>query len=284
MSVCKYCGERAGWFSDAHEDCKLRAAQGVESLKTEVGKAVMDGRKYEEIADKIHSIIADDHVPEQDARAALKQGWSDGAVSKALKQPVTPEEFEAIWRFYQQAGYTQDEVVKLPGHMQACFSWLLYQVLHGEIVPYDGPVQFNLQHGEIAVFGFGSIILYEERASSSYAGGYSGASIRVGRGLYYHFGGMQGHRVQTSSLQEVDYGQALITSQNFYFGGECTNFKIPFSQIIRFEPYEDGIGIAKNHGKKQLFVVHSHKDCGWFIYNVMQALANPQASFTVAQP
>jgi hypothetical protein len=62
------------------------------------------------------------------------------------------------------------------------------------------------------------MILYEDKTSSSYVGGYSGASIRVAKGIYYHFGGMQGHRVQTSSLQEIDYGQALITTQNFYFG------------------------------------------------------------------
>ena len=177
---------------------------------------------------------------------------------------------------YKEAGLKDEEMVRLPGFMKSCFSYVLWQVLQGKIDPYDGPVRFNCLPGEIPVFGFGSLILYEEKTSSSYVGGYSGMSFRFARGVYYHFGGMQGQRVQTSSLQEVDYGQALITSQNFYFGGDKTNFRIPYNQIVRFEPYTDGIGIAKNYGKKQLFVVNSHPDCGWFLYNVMQALASPQ--------
>ena len=67
-------------------------------------------------------------------------------------------------------------------------------VLHDQIDPYHGPVRFNLQHGEIPVFGIANVLLREERTTSSYVGGYSGASIRIANGVYYHLGGMRGHK------------------------------------------------------------------------------------------
>ena len=81
------------------------------------------------------------------------------------------------------------------------FSFLIWTVLHDEITPYTGPVRFNLQHGEVPVFGLANVQLSEERAITSYAGGYSGASIRIANGLYYHLGGMRGHRVESASIQ-----------------------------------------------------------------------------------
>ena len=34
MSICRYCGQNAGWFSEAHESCIQKANQGIEALKT----------------------------------------------------------------------------------------------------------------------------------------------------------------------------------------------------------------------------------------------------------
>jgi len=276
MSVCKYCGQKAGWFSDAHEECVQKFQQSIESLKAATADAIVEGKSYDDVAASLNGLIADANIPQQDASAAFKQGWSNGAITKSQKEPLCVDEYNAMHQFFKAAGITPEDMVKFPGYVQSSFSFMLWGVLHGQILEYDGPVRFNLQPGEQRVFGFGSMILYEEKATSSYVGGYSGMSVRVARGMYYHFGGMKGQRVQTSSLQEVDYGQALITSHNFYFSGDKANFRIPYNQVIRFEPYTDGIGIATNHGKKQLFVVYGLEDCGWFLYNVMQALANPE--------
>jgi hypothetical protein len=97
------------------------------------------------------------------------------------------------------------------------FSFLIWTVLHDQIEPYQGPVLFNLQHGEVPVFGIANVLLIEERTTSSYVGGYSGASIRIANGVYYHLGGMRGHKEQSASLQEVDYGDFLMTTQGNLF-------------------------------------------------------------------
>jgi hypothetical protein len=106
-------------------------------------------------------------------------------------------------------------------------------------------------------------------------GGYSGASIRVARGVYYHLGGVRGHRVENTSLQEVDYGDFLVTTKAVYFGGteHGVNFRLPYHQIVRFQPYSDAVGICKNNGREQIFAPQQMPDNGWFLFNILQALA-----------
>ena len=57
-------------------------------------------------------------------------------------------------------------------------------------------------------------------------------SIRLARGVYYHFGGFKGQRTDTSTLKEIDYGGMLLTTQNIYFGGDHTTFRIPYDHVV----------------------------------------------------
>src|SRR5208283_2940163 len=85
-------------------------------------------------------------------------------------------------------------------------------VLHDQIEPYKGPIQFNLQPGEVPVIGIANVLLSEAPTRSTYGWGYSGVSIRVASGLYSHLGGMRGHRDWMISLQEVGCGYLLMLS------------------------------------------------------------------------
>ncbi len=60
----------------------------------------------------------------------------------------------------------------------------------------------------------------------------------------YHFGGFKGQRTDTSTLKEIDYGGMLLTTQNIYFGGERTTFRIPYDHVVSFRPHSDEIGIS----------------------------------------
>ena len=155
------------------------------------------------------------------------------------------------------------------------FSWRIWMVLHDQIEPYKGPIQFNLQAGEVPVSGIANVLLSEEQTRSSYIGSYGGASIRFASGLYYHFGGVRGHREQSTSLQEVDYGYFLMTTRAVYFGGteKGVNFRLPYNQVVRFQPYSDAIGICKNGAKEEIFAPQQVPGAGWFLFNVLQALA-----------
>jgi hypothetical protein len=275
MSICRYCGQKTGWFKDAHEECVQRAAAGVNNLKACVVDAVLQGKKYGDIKDQIDGLILDSAIPKDEVLPAIKEAWSQGATSRSIAQPISDPELSAMSDLYRGAGLSPEEMRKTSGHLAMVLSFLIWTVLNDQIEPYKGPVSFNLQHGEVPVFGIANVLLTEERTTSSYVGGYSGASIRVASGLYYHLGGVRRHRVASTSLQEVDYGDFLMTTKAIYFGGtkHGVNFRLPYNQVIRFQPYSDAVGICKNSGKEKMFAPQHVAECGWFLFNILQALA-----------
>src|SRR5436309_4627547 len=270
MGVCQYCGQKAGWFSDTHEECVQEAEHGLEAMKSCVTEAVVNGESYEEIRTQLDRLVADSAIPKAKMLPAIKEGWSRGATQRGIAQPISDQEFSAISGLYRAAGLSQDEMRQTPGFRAAVFSFLIWTVLHDQIEPYHGPISFNLQSGEVPVFGIANVLLSEERSVSSYVGGYSGASIRVANGLYYHLGGVRGHKVQSSSLQEVDYGDFLMTSEAIYFGGRehGVNFRLPYRQVVRFQPYSDAVGICKNGAKEKNFAPQHVSEAGWFLFNI----------------
>lgn len=189
MSICRYCGQKTGWFKDAHDECVQKARLGLEALKTCVGDAVVQGKKYDEIKDRIGGLVADSSIPNDQVLPAIKDAWGQGAKSRSIAQPISDAEVSAMSDFYRAAGLTQEEMRKTAGFSAMVFSFLIWTALHNQIEPYQGPVRFNLQHGEVSVFGIANVLLTEERTTSSYVGAYSGASIRVANGLYYHLAG-----------------------------------------------------------------------------------------------
>jgi len=275
MSICRYCGQNAGWFSDAHESCVQKLNQGIETLKTCLANGIVQGKEYGEIRMQLDKIVSDAAIPQEQVLPTVQDGWSRGAEERSISQPISEADFSAISDIYRAAGLTQDDVLKTTGFRAMVFSLLIWTVLHDQIDPYQGPIRFNLQAGEIPVFGMANVLLSEEQTMSSYVGGYSGASVRVASGLYYHFGGVRGHKEQTTSLQEVDYGYFLMTARAIYFGGteKGVNFRLPFNQIVRFQPYSDAVGICKNGGREKIFAPQQAPESGWFLFNVLQALA-----------
>ncbi len=280
MGICRYCGQKAGWFSDAHDTCIERANQRVQELQTCIATALKGGKQYGDIKSQVDKIITDSSIPAEQVTSAFKTGWSAGAEERAKAQPISDQEFSAISDVYRAAGLTQDDIRKSAGFRALTFSFLIWTVLYDQIEPYVGPIRFNVQSGEVPVFGIANVLVSEEQTVSAYAGGYSGASLRVASGFYYHLGGVRGHRVESTSLQSVDYGDFLMTTHSVYFGGreKGVNFRVPYTRIVRFNPYSDAVGICKDHGREQIFAPQQVPDTGWFLFNILQALASRQSA------
>src|ERR1700745_3743153 len=115
MSICRYCGQKAGWFSEAHESCVQKSNQGIESLKTCVADAVVEGKAYGGISAQLDKIVADAAVPQDQVPPAIKDGWSQGAEKRSMAQPLSEHECSAILDIFQEAGLTQDDVSETAG-------------------------------------------------------------------------------------------------------------------------------------------------------------------------
>ena len=307
MGICKYCGEKAGWFSDVHEACATSSQQGSAEIAATVGSTIKEkvsipvgqdtdvlaSQLWLQLEEKVHQIAAEHRTPAENVRQALFQGWSSGAGELAIVEPLSIQKFNVIVKLYKLMGFTEQDMRKSDGNVAALFSLLLWAVMvHGdpsELAPeHDHP--FNLQPGEIPLMFFGSVVYSKETVSRSYQGGYGGMSVRLARGVYYHFGGFKGQRIDSSSLQEVDYGCLLLTTRNFSFGGEHTNFRIPFEHVLSFRAHTDGIGMFRDtaNARAEVFSVleanpnggnplPARPIFGWFLFNMAHFLAQPEA-------
>ena len=79
-------------------------------------------------------------------------------------------------------------------------------------------------------------------------------------------------------MQDVDIGDFLLTNRAIYFGGNQrgVNFRLPYNQIMRFQYYTDAVGVCRSGANEQIFIPKNTgiaDDCGWFLFNVLQALA-----------
>jgi hypothetical protein len=306
MAICRYCRQKAGWFTAAHAACEQRAKAAMELVKTSMASAVIAGKQYSEISGEIDDFVKGSNIPDEWARAALMSGWSQGAEQRSKTQPLSPAEIEVMDKILKDAGFQPEDSYWTAGGMTVVWSLLIWTVLHNKMQHYQGPITFNLHAGELPVWGMPNLLLKEQMTTVSYVGGYNGASTRVASGLYYHFGGLRGHRVESTSFEEVDFGNFLLTDRAIYFGGteRGVNFRLPYGQIIRFRPYSDAVGICRSGVREQVFVptgAHTpagmaiasgvdrsrvriqipdrsvapivFPDCGWFLFNILQALA-----------
>jgi hypothetical protein len=272
--------------------------------------AVIEGKHYSDVSATIDKLTADAAIPQDKIHAALKEGWSEGAEQRSKAQPVSDDECLAILDMYRAAGLAvpADEawVCKNAAALALSYSNMTWTVLHDRIRPFEvpsepplgflpneavpgvigtmKPTSFNLQAGEVRVWGLANVLLKQAVTTTAYVGGYSGASVRVASGLWYRFGGLRGHKEESTSVQELDCGELLITTRTIYYSGRSgLSFRLPFNQIIQFKPYSDAVGICKNGAREQILaprhivwgdgVISGPRDIGYYLFNLLQALA-----------
>ncbi len=251
-------------------------------------------RLWSELQQVVDKLTTEYRIPVSNLSSALVQGWSTGSATLAVAEPLPAEKWEVIAKLYRLMGFTDADVRRTDGFVTSAFSMLLWSVMVEGNPNLLASVQshpFNLHPGEIPLMFFGSVVYSKETAARSYQGGYGGMSVRLARGVYYHFGGFRGQRIDASTLKEIDYGGMLMTTQNIYFGGEHTNFRIPYERVTSFRPHSDGIGLFRDtaSAKAEVFtVLEPGRDggnpvparpvFGWFLFNMAHFLAQPESS------
>ncbi len=294
MSLCEYCGQKAPWFQSSHPACVAKAISTGQVVQQLVFDGTLAGRSYDELSAEVEKMLTDGKVQFKYVREPLLQGANDAISQISLKSPVTKTEFERltdiIRGFDGSLGkhlsneYTAQMVQRRWfATAQLQMSYVLWQVLNNITPDFDETgetVAFNLRPGEIPIFQTGNCVTYaEERTVTNHSRTYQGVSLPVGGGIYYHIGGSQGHQERTSGLLPLDGGKILITSHALYFGGQTKTLKIQLDHVLRYQSYVDGVGVCESHGAPKVFVFdYRGMDVGWFFYNLLSALSNPQAT------
>ncbi len=135
-------------------------------------------------------------------------------------------------------------------------------------------IPINFQKGEKVVWAFRDCRYLEDKVKRHYTGRSQGVSVRVMKGVYYRVGAFKGHPVDTTERTHVDTGLVVLTDRNIYFAGSRKSLRLPYSKIVSFEPFSDGVGVIRDAAtaKPQIFVTND----GWFTYNLVTDLARIQ--------
>lgn len=279
MGKCEFCGEDAGFLRSRHRECDDRHQAGVAQIQGLASTALLATLNIDEYAAQAETVAANSYIG-QDALRSLHIGAWENAVAGALEDSVlTEQEEERLDAFKDFFSFDQHDLNANGAFTNLVKGGIIREVLEGELpqrVNVSGDIPFNLQKSEDLVWVDQDTGYFEERSQTSYTGGYSGASVRVAKGLYYRVGGFRGRPVVTSQMTHVDDGILGVTQKHIYFAGSTNAFRVRYDKIVAFTPYSDGIGLQRDaaRARPQVFVTGD----GWFIYNLVTNLAKLAAT------
>jgi hypothetical protein len=274
MGKCTYCSEDAGFLRKVHQTCTKKNEAGWSKMVAMATSVAINDDAGDTLVAKLSCIASDSYIPAVRIREAIIQGWSN-AVDQYLDDHVLSDlEETRLIKYIDRFSLSREEKDRDRSFTHMVQGAVIRDVLNGNLpsrVNIQGTLPFNLQKSESIVWVFQNVAYYETRMRRERVGGYSGVSMRVMKGVYYHTGGFKSHSVEKTATEYVDTGIVGVTNKHIYFNGAVKKFRVPYAKIVMFEPYDDGIGIMRDaaSAKPQTFVTGD----GWFVYNLVNNLA-----------
>ncbi len=273
MGTCKYCGKSAGIFRSEHGHCKSLHDQGVYQIITEILGSIWGTKSLNVLENSIAAIERSSLIPSTERQALLII-----AFGKAVEEFLEDETLDAakekrLVEFKERFALT-DEELDVSGALTRMVKIATLREITGGKIPDRVNVNVNLpinfQKGEQIVWVFADSKYLEDKTYRHYVGRSQGVSVRIVKGVYYRTGAFQGRRIDEVERVYVDTGWMVVTSKNIYFAGPRKSIRLPFTKIVSFEPFSDGIGIIRDAAtaKPQIFITGD----GWFTYNLITNL------------
>jgi hypothetical protein len=271
----------AGFLHSKHDECEEQHLQreriiqdGRQRISAEVSQAIKGSGGFDDLEKRISDIEQSSLVPPTERKALLINSWEKSVKQLLEEGIIDPAAESRLVAFQQRFSLTTDDLDHNGAHTKLVQAAVLRDVLNG-IVPqrfsFSGNLPVNLQKNEQLVWGFPNSKYLENKVRREYIGGSKGVSIRVMKGVYYHVGAFKGHSVEHTESIHVDTGWVFVTSKNIYFAGPRKSLRLPYTKIVSFESFANGIGVTRDavNAKAQFFLTGD----GWFTYNLVMNLS-----------
>jgi hypothetical protein len=275
VSDCIFCGKPAGFLHHRHHDCAQKHEHGRQEISNLVLGITSSSDAIVSVVHRINQIADQSFVSEVETKELSTTAWST-AVDHSLQYGVLNEEVEERLVDLKEGLSISSEDLRHTGAWDRLVkSAVLRDLMHGVIpkrIQWDGDLPLNFQKSEQLVWIFQHSEYLEEKTSRQYIGGSRGISVRIMKGVYYHVSGFKGRTIDRTERVHVDTGLVAVTTKHLYFSGTKRSFRIPYTKVVSFEPFSNGLGIMRDaaSAKTQIFVTHD----GWFTYNLVANLAH----------
>lgn len=134
--------------------------------------------------------------------------------------------------------------------------------------PLTVPVM--LGKGEVCLWVYDNVKLYQERITREFVGGNRGLSFRIAKGITYRTGSFKGRPIEKSFMENKGTGSLVITNKHFFFHCPTCSIKVPYNKLIGMTPYTDGLEIHKDEAKQKRIVFEGFDP--WFTMNALNLL------------
>ena len=216
------------------------------------------------------------------------------ALSEETKRNVIYSALEKIIADYQECGEVSDnderlfceltdhfniqhtELYNQPFYQEFVKLLVINDLLKGEMptrvkIPAES-VLINLQKDEHVLWAFDNVKLYELTKKVTRVGNASGWSGRVLNGIYVRKSSFRGETIITQNMEFIATGLGYITDKNIYFNAAERGMRIPYTKIVSYIPYEDGLGILRDGVTAKPICLKGID--GWFAYNFVKNVNN----------
>lgn len=281
MGTCKYCNGPAGFLRNKHAECEEKNRQrerliqgGRQQIAIAIGRAIIGSDSFDNLENNILKIEQSSFVPFIERKALLIKSW-ENSVEQFLEDGILDvTEEKRLVEFKERFTLTQSDLDKNGALTKITKAAVLRDILNGEIpqrMSVNGHLSINLQKGEQVVWAFPGSKYLEDKTRRQFVGSSHSVSFRVMKGVYYRVGAFKGHAVENIERVHIDTGMVVVTNMNIYFVGPKKSLRLPYSKIVSFESYNNGIGVMRDlvSAKPQIFVTGD----GWFTYNLVTNLS-----------
>ena len=271
MSKCKYCGKEAGLFKDEHEECEQIYKNGQRKITNFAHSSIIAGSEYSKIDDVVKEIAVNSFHKESEIRSLLLHVWRyiiDETLDKSL---FSKEQENTMLEILNTFNFSDSEIGDR--YKKLVKSLVIRDLVEGEIpqrVTPNGPMPFRFQKNEKLVWLFNPCGFYQSKTTTIRKGEHAGVSLKIMKGVYFRTGGFTSRPVTSKSVVLIAAGLLAVTDKHVYFYSPKKAFRIPYTKIIAFTPYNDGITIHKDT-KEKPFIFQTFD--GWFTYNLLMNLS-----------
>ena len=275
MGDCTFCGKSAGLLRSKHAACLQQHDSALAEIVSHATAGASGEKAPADANSAITQLAQNNFVGPGEVQDALTTGF-ENAVDHMLDDHLISEDEETSLNAYAKVfNLSRDTLDRTGAATRVAQGAALRELAAGEIptrLKVEGDLPFNFQKSEELVWAFSGVDFYEERTRREFKGGSTGASVRVMKGVYLRQSAFRGHPVTTTEMVHIDSGTLAFTTKHLYFSGGRKSHRTPYTKIVSFQPYSDGLGVQRDAAtaKPQIYGVGGD---GWFVYNLARNLA-----------
>ncbi len=273
MGACSHCSQPAGLLRSVHKECEQQHAAAQAAIQRAVVQFIMHQADAGQVRSMVLPLARQGFVRTSELDGLMVEGWRQ-AVDACLEDGLlTAAEEAALVNFAEKTGLMPN-ISRLPAYGLLAKAAQLRDLGEGKIqsrMTFNGPTGLNLQKNEVLIWAFPGTEYLEDRERREMVGVSHGVSVRIVKGVYYRVGAFKVRPVGRQERVSLGVGTLDVTTRHIYFSGPQKSLRIPYSKIVSYEQYSDGIGLMRDAAtaKPQVFVTND----GWFAFNLINLVS-----------